>query len=72
MKNYYPRIKEMRKKHNLTQREIADYLDIRQNRYCQYECGKRSVPVSIIIKLAKLYNVPTDYLAGITDETKIH
>ena len=60
----------MRKKHNLTQREIAAYLNIRQNQYSRYECGKRSIPISIIVKLANFYNVPTDYLAGITDQTK--
>ena len=72
MKNYYPRIKEIRKRHNLTQKEIADYLSISQSQYSLYESGRRSIPIGILIKLANLYNVPTDYLAGLTDETKIH
>ena len=33
-----------------------------------YENGTRSLPLEVLIKLAGLYNVSTDYILGITDE----
>ena len=35
-----------------------------------YENGTRSLPLEVLIKLAGLYNVSTDYILGITDEKK--
>lgn len=63
----YIRIRDLREDHDYTQQQIADYLNIRQNTYSQYETGSRQIPVDVLITLAKLYNTSTDYLLGITD-----
>ena len=64
------RIRDLREDNDLTQREIADTLNIRQNTYSQYENGQRQIPLDALIKLAMLYNTSTDYILGLTDETK--
>lgn len=61
------RIKELREDNNLTQREVAEYLHIKQNTYCQYENGQRQLPLECLISLAKLYKTSTDYILGLTD-----
>ena len=64
------RLKDLREDRDLTQREIADYLHIKQNTYSQYENGQRQLPISCLIALARLYNTSTDYILGLTDERR--
>jgi len=64
------RIKELREDKDLTQREIADYLHIKQNTYSQYENGQRQLPIDFLIALAKYYKTSTDYILGLTDTKK--
>lgn len=61
------RIRDIREDRDLTQRELADYLHIRQNTYSQYETGQRQLPIDILIALAKFYRTSTDYLLSLTD-----
>ena len=58
------RLKDIREDRDVTQREIAEYLHIKQNTYSQYETGQRGLPVDILIKLAEYYRTSTDYLLG--------
>ena len=64
------RLKEMREKKELWQKDIADYLKITQQTYSEYELEKRKIPLWLMIKLANYYNTSIDYLAGLTDEEK--
>ncbi len=64
------RIRDLREDRDLTQKEIADLLHIKQNTYSQYENGHRQIPVDALIKLAQFYNTSVDYLLGRTDERK--
>ena len=61
------RIKNMREDHDLTQKQVAEYLNIKQNTYSQYETGNRQIPIEVLVALAELYKTSTDYLLGITD-----
>ena len=61
------RIKDLREDHNLTQKEIAEYLHVKQNTYSQYENEQRQIPLSCLIALAKFYKTSTDYMLGLTD-----
>ena len=70
MLNYYPRLKDMREDHDLSQLEVAEYLNMKQPQYSRYERGIRDIPTDILIKLAELYKTSTDYLLGLTNNTK--
>lgn len=61
------RIKDLREDADLTQQNIAEYLNIKQNTYCQYEKGQRQIPIDLLIKLAEYYGVSVDYILGLTD-----
>ena len=56
------RLKDLRVKHNLTQREVAGILNITSSTYSKYENGKLVLSFSKLIGLAKLYNVSADYI----------
>jgi transcriptional regulator with XRE-family HTH domain len=62
------RLKDLREDSDLTQRELADLLHIKQNTYSQYENGQRQLPLDCLIALAKYYKTSTDYILGLTDE----
>ena len=64
------RIRDLREDRDLTQKEIADYLHVKQNTYSQYENGQRQIPIDALIALAVYYNTSTDYILGLTDEKK--
>ena len=66
------RIRDLREDRDLTQKEIAEYLHIRQNTYSQYENGQRQIPINFLILLAKYYNTSTDYILGLTDNPKAY
>ena len=58
------RIAELRKKSNLTQTELAGYLDIAQNTFSQYETGNRIPPINTIFALSAFFSVSPSYLMG--------
>ncbi|MBQ4062285.1 MAG: helix-turn-helix transcriptional regulator [Christensenellaceae bacterium] len=64
------RLKDIREDRDITQKEIAEYLNVRQNTYSQYENEKRQIPLQMLIKLAKFYNTSVDYLLGLTSDPK--
>ena len=66
----YQRIRDLREDRDLTQREIAQYLNIKQNTYSRYETNDRDIPLDTMGQLADLYDTSVDYLMGRTDEPK--
>ena len=67
---YYPRLRDLREDADLTQEELVKLLKMHKTTYTNYEQGKRE-PLELIIKLAKIYNVSIDYIAGLSEDTKI-
>ena len=62
------RLKDLREDSDIKQKEIAEFLHIKQNTYSQYENGQRQLPIDVLIKLAKYYHVSTDYILGLSKE----
>lgn len=58
------RLREMRKKRGLTQREVAEPIGIAVSTLGMYESGKREPDVDTLKKLARFFNVTVDYLTG--------
>ena len=58
------RLKELRNENNLTQKEIADMLNIARSTYNTYELDKNEISIENLKKLANFYNVTVDYLIG--------
>ena len=64
------RIRDVREDRDYTQKYVSTYLMCDQSLYSKYERGERAVPLEIMVKLAKLYDVSIDYLTGLTDNPK--
>ena len=64
------RLRDLREDADLTQKQLAALLNIRQNTYSQYENGQRQLPIEALIRLAEIFKTSTDYSLGLTDETK--
>ncbi|MBL7575559.1 Helix-turn-helix [Peptoniphilus asaccharolyticus DSM 20463] len=58
------RIKNLREEKGLSQKELANYLNISNSTLSQYESGVRVPSDDIKIKIARYFNVTTDYLLG--------
>ena len=65
---YYRRLRDLREDSDLKQADVAAVLDITRQQYQLYESGKREMPMSLFIRLAKYYNVSLDYIAELTDK----
>ena len=63
----YKRIRDLREDNDLSQTKVATYLGMSQTGYSKYETGENEVPVSVLIRLAQLYETSVDYLVGETD-----
>ena len=60
----YENIRNLRKKYDKLQIELAMYLNVRQTTYSKYELGKIQLPLDILLKLADFYDVSIDYIVG--------
>ena len=63
------KIRKLRKEHGWTMKACAEKADIPFFTYQKYESGARELGTVAIKKLAILYNVSTDYLLGLEEET---
>lgn len=59
-----------REKHGYTQMQVAVYADITETTYQNYERARQMPKLDILVRIADVYNVSLDYLAGRTDDFK--
>ena len=64
MKIFQERLVEQRKLNNLTQRQVAEYLNMAQPSYIRYENGTAQPSLENLVKLADLFETSIDYLCG--------
>ncbi len=65
------RLKSLREERGYLQKFVADKLGIRSNTLSGYENGTRSPDPEMLVELAKLYNVTTDYLLGRSNDPNL-
>lgn len=56
------RLRSLRMKNKYTQQNMADMLNIALNSYQKYEQAERTPSFDCLVKIANIFNVPTDYL----------
>ncbi len=72
MAELHLRLRELRKKKELSQAEMAKMLDCSQQTYSRYESHTTEIPLEQLIRLAEYYDTSTDYLLGITNQRKAY
>ena len=66
--NIGTKIKELRKKNDMTQEKLADYLGVSYQAVSKWECGLSSPDLSLIPPLTRLFKVSADELFGLLPE----
>ncbi len=61
------RLRQLRKKHKLIQKQMAELLDITVATYSNYENGIYTPDLESAIRIADYFEVSLDYLVGRTD-----
>ncbi|OQB13231.1 MAG: HTH-type transcriptional regulator ImmR [Firmicutes bacterium ADurb.Bin193] len=61
------RIKELRVQKGLTQQKFAEMMSLGITAVNNYENGNRTPSADTVIKMAKFFGVPSDYLLGLSD-----
>ncbi len=68
----YKRIRDLREDNDLTQKQMAKMLNCSQQVYSNYELGQRDIPTVILMKIADIYKVSTDYILGRTENPNMN
>lgn len=64
-------MRDLREDSDLRQSDMADILGLtNQQAYQQYEAGRALMPIHLLIKVAKQFEVSLDYLCGLTDDKR--
>ena len=62
------RLKKLRQKSKISQEELGAILGVRGSAVSRYETDKDSPSDGIKTKIAKYFNISTDYLLGVVNE----
>ena len=66
------RLKEIRKESNITQKEVANVLNVERSTYTGWENGKNTIPLKQLIKICNYYKCSIDYMTGLTNKNKYY
>ncbi len=61
------RLKSLRKEKNMTLQDICNSINVGKGNLSSYENGHYKPSMEVIIKIANLFSVSTDYLLGVSD-----
>jgi transcriptional regulator with XRE-family HTH domain len=64
----YEQIRNLREDRDLSQKKMAELLNVTQATYSRYESGTLDIPSISLIKLAMFHKTSIDFLVGITNE----
>lgn len=57
-------LKDLRKRNNLTQAQVAKEIGVAESTICLYEKGERTPAVEKILKLAQIYNCSVEEIVN--------
>lgn len=62
------RFRKLREQNNFTHAEMAEKLHVSVRQIARYETDSPNPTSDIIVRMAEVFNVSTDYLLGLTDD----
>ena len=71
MVNFGNRLKALRTGRRLTQKQLSEQIGIAISAISSYESGARYPSYDVLISLARIFHVSTDYLLGLDHKEKI-
>ena len=67
MEVFIKRFKELRDEKSISLNELAKVLGVNKSTISRWEKGEQKPGFDAIIAISKFFNVPSDYILGITD-----
>lgn len=61
------KLRKLRKEREMTQQQLADKLDVTKATVSAYETDAKYPSIEVLIKIAKTFEVSTDYLLGLSE-----
>lgn len=71
MINFGNKLKLLRLQDNMTQEQLAQKLNLTKSVISAYETGLRLPSYDVLIRIAKIFNVSTDYLLGLEHRQEV-
>jgi len=65
------KLKTLRTEKKLTQKQVAAQIGLAISAVSSYESGTRYPSYDVLVKLANIFHVSTDYLIGMTDTRNV-
>lgn len=65
------RIKELRKKHHMSQIRLSIELEVSQETVSAYEQEKHYPSFQTLVKMSKIFGASIDYIMGLSEENKV-
>ena len=69
--HYRERVKEWITDHDLKQKALAKELGTTDSVISNCLTGRSQMSIEMLVKLAEIFNVSVDYLAGVTDDPEL-
>lgn len=64
------RLEGLKEERNLKSKDVANYLNVNESTYSEWEHNKIPIPTRRIIQLADFYKINIDYMLKLSDERK--
>lgn len=66
------RLKALKIASNMTQKQVAEKLNIASSTYSKYELGEHTPGLEMLLKISQLYDISIEYLAGYSDQEVVY
>lgn len=60
-------LRALQEDRDLSQKDMADFLNIHQTTYSDYELGHLNIPIPVLKDLACFFHTSVDYIIGLTN-----
>lgn len=71
IKMFCERLEKLRKSHKLTQKQLADELNVSKQTISNWENNNIFPSIETLIKICKFFNVTTDYILNLDDKNTL-
>lgn len=66
------RLKAIRTELRYTQTQLSEQIDVKKQSINDWEHGRAVPTFDVLVRVANFFNVSLDWLAGLSDDPKIH
>lgn len=65
------KLKEIREENELTQKRMADILNVSRSAYSLWEINKNIIPLTKLNEISNIFNISIDYIVGLINKKNL-